>query len=519
MPPTLRSWRALGVALALLLGLGLRFQGLDTKLFWHDEVYTRLFAAGVPAQEWKQILFSGQVLPLARVHALQQHRPDRSVVDTVRGLARDEPQHPPVYYVLARAWVSLLGGGVATLRALSALASLLSLPASFWLCLELFRSRRIAWIGAALVALSPFLLLYAQEAREYALWTAFVAASCAALLRALRRSAQPGTPARQLAWAWATFSLLTTLGLYTSFSMAAVVLAQVIFVLLRFRLRPGRPALLCAASMAASALLFLPWALTLLRHYEAFQASMAWSRTISVPRLQLLGILAQNLGRPVVDLWPDYGSLGCALSTGVALLLLLAALAALLRWAPRPALLLLLLLLLLPVALLLVPDLLLGGIRSLSARYLSPSLLAVLLALAFLLGTERLDRRLRAGLGALVFGLCVASSLNNAGKQVVWTKGISVSLPQAAAAVNSSHNPLVVGHWEHHHPGNLLALCGLLQPGASVQLLPSEGEYRLPDHDGDIFLFSPPGWRREALGLPATLLVEDLHLQLWRLPR
>lgn len=38
----------------------------------------------------------------------------------------------------------------------------------------------------ALIAVSPFHVLYAQEAREYSLWTVTILLSSAALLRAMR---------------------------------------------------------------------------------------------------------------------------------------------------------------------------------------------------------------------------------------------------------------------------------------------------------------------------------------------
>ena len=39
----------------------------------------------------------------------------------------------------------------------------------YWLCLELFESSVTAWLAVAIIAISPFQIVYAQEARPYSL--------------------------------------------------------------------------------------------------------------------------------------------------------------------------------------------------------------------------------------------------------------------------------------------------------------------------------------------------------------
>jgi uncharacterized membrane protein len=489
-----RAWLCLLVVAVLL-----RFGSLTRHPIWHDEVYTRFFASGYQASDWKPVLFSGEPLPVEQVLAFQRAAPDRGVADTVLGLAADEPQHPPLYYVLVRLWVGLWGDGLFALRALSATVSLLALPAGAWLSLELFGSHRAAQTTAGLLAVSPFFVLYAQEAREYALWSALILACSAALCRALRSGS---------AGAWALYAGLGALLLYTSFSSVAVLLAHGLFVLLR-----GGPLRGAVLAWLGCGLLFLPWAAMLWRHWASFRASMAWASVTVVPRSELLSTLALNLTRPVLDLWPDLQTPGAI--PGVALGLLLVGLAlASLRRAPRDAGLLLGLLFAAPIALLLGPDLLLGGIRSVSTRYLTASLLAMLLALGAWLSAQR------PAYSALVLGLGLVSCLHNARQPSVWTKGVSASLPQVAALVNRAPQPLVVGNMERHHPGNLLALCWLLEPDARLQFLPPGAPYT--PQQGEVFLFSPiPPFLddlRQRLQLSPRPLYEDLHLSLWELP-
>ena len=509
-----------GVVLVLLAGLFFRFGGLDDRLFWHDEVYTKFFAAGHSSADWQAVVYTGDVFTASDVQELQRHDPSRSMGDTIRGLARDEPQHPPLYYLLARLHVSAFGDGTATLRALSAGLSLLALPVLFWLCVELFGERRIAWAAALLLAVSPFFVLYANEAREYALWSVLILASSAALVRATRITEARSKGA---AGAWALVSATVALSLYTSFSSAAVIIAQVGYVCVRSRLRITRASLMAAGAMAVAAMLFLPWALVLWARFDAFTASMAWSSTIVVPRSELLASLALNASRPYVDVGHRLQGGGEVAVVAGVVLLLLAALVELGRRATSQASALVLGLVAVPIGLLLVPDLLSGGIRSLSGRYLTPAWLGGLVAVAWLLGSEGPRTTLRRGLLAGVLTLAILSCVRNLGQETVWSQSISEEVPEAARLVAAASAPLVVANRELHYPGDLLAMALLLDPATKLQFAPLEGPYSLPEHAGDVFLFCPnaPFRRRleEEEDVTTELVLDHLHLQLWAVRR
>src|SRR5687767_7412626 len=96
-PSMLANRHLLAPLLAVVIGLGIffRFAGIDDKLVWHDEVYTRIFAAGYNSKDWNETLYSGRIVDVRAVQQYQHHNPERAVIDTVRGLAQDEPQHPP----------------------------------------------------------------------------------------------------------------------------------------------------------------------------------------------------------------------------------------------------------------------------------------------------------------------------------------------------------------------------------------------------------------------------------------
>jgi uncharacterized membrane protein len=482
----------------LVLGVAFRCYALDKPVFWHDEVYTTIFASGYQAEDWKAELFTGELLPAEKVLIFQQYSPEQGMLSTIWGLAQDEPQHPPLYYLLLRAWCGIWGTDVEMIRALSVLFGVLALPALYWLGMGLSERKEVAETGVKLLAVSPFFVLYSQEAREYALWAFLSILSCAALLRAFRV---------RTVWAWGLFSLFTVLSLYTSFSAVGVILAQILLVIIQERGRFTRAGLEAVGAFAVAAVGFLPWGWLLYQHFEAFQISMAWSKSIVVPRTELVGSLILSLTRPLLDPGVDSGSP----ASGLLILLGLLLIARAFQKGKNP---LALLLLLVPIGLLFVPDLLFGGIRSLSTRYLTPSLLGVELACACWLADRVWKRRLVLGMGIL-------SCWYNAGQESSWIKGVSRSLPEAAGLINEAEQPVVVGNMEQHHPGNLLALARLVKPETKLQFLTPEqvnsGQYQLPE--GDVFLFGPIPQFIETVAAQAKvkLLLEDPYLSLYRI--
>jgi len=83
------------------------------------------------------------------------------------GFTLEEDRLPPLYYLMLKGWTSLFGFSEASVRGLSVLFGLLLLPVVASIAKLLF-NRPVALIAAALVALNPFLIWYAQEARMYA---------------------------------------------------------------------------------------------------------------------------------------------------------------------------------------------------------------------------------------------------------------------------------------------------------------------------------------------------------------
>ncbi len=115
-------------------------------------------------------------------------------------------QHPPLYYLLLHYWIAHNGDTPYYARQLSALFGTVTIPIIYLI------GKRISgdvagWAAAAFLALSPFNIYFAQEARMYTLLTFNAAAAIYALVRLLTdpRAARPiGSQFREYLQVWRT---------------------------------------------------------------------------------------------------------------------------------------------------------------------------------------------------------------------------------------------------------------------------------------------------------------------------
>ncbi len=75
---------------------------------------------------------------------------------------------PPLYYALLHLWMSVFGTSEPATHMLSVAFALATVPVAFWAGRSLW-GRRAGWIAVALVAVNPFLAMYANETRMYTL--------------------------------------------------------------------------------------------------------------------------------------------------------------------------------------------------------------------------------------------------------------------------------------------------------------------------------------------------------------
>ncbi|MEO1148291.1 MAG: glycosyltransferase family 39 protein [Cyanobacteria bacterium J06638_22] len=471
----------------LVFGIFFRLVNLEGKVFWVDEAFTAFRVSGYTEAE---VLQAWAEEPLTTVGELAQYQfpsTERSVVGTVRGLATAEPQLPPLYFVLTRWWVMLFGDSVAVMRSFGAIASLATLPLLALLCQALFPARITAYIAVCLMAVSPFQIIYAQEARPYSLWTLLTVAACWALLRAIRQNRWND---------WVLYGVILALSFYTFLYTLFVAIAHGIFMVWHRRSQLSAFAL----SLGGALLAFAPWMVAIALHWQQGLQLASWQRQPAPQGFLALPVAwVLHLTRTFLDFDQPYGfGLDRLFPYGLVVLVVLVgvgyALALGRKTAPTETWHFLLLLLLVPALGVILPDLLTGGQQSTVSRYFVPCWVALLLLVAHALSeaiAARLGRLALAGLLTLSILSCGTSALDS-----TWWNKEGGYIPFVANSINQTENPLVVtvSDWW------LFSLAHDLRPETPFLILTNITEApNIPGGYRHHFLYSAPPTLQEAL--------------------
>ena len=216
----------------LAFALGVRLLGVMARPLWYDEAFSILFARQGPAA---------------------------MVLGTFgTGAAGAAEEHPLLYYLFLWVWMLVFGETPAVVRLFSIIFGLAIVWLVFRLSTDLFgeetaeSSKRspappVALLSAALVALAPFQIYYAQEVRMYAQLAALIVAAAWALWR--------GMHSRGWGW-WGLFALIAALAQYTH-SLAFIYLLVLALTPLLARRWHAVKAVAIAGLVAL--LLYLPW--------------------------------------------------------------------------------------------------------------------------------------------------------------------------------------------------------------------------------------------------------------------
>jgi uncharacterized membrane protein len=271
-----------------------------------------------------------------------------------------------------------------------------------------------------------------------------------------------------------------------------VMVAHALYLLWSRRAQPGAyPGALghTAWAFALALLAFTPWLLVMARGLGALTGFTGWMARPAGPG-ELTHAWLGHPNRLFVDLtaaepwWP----LG-ALLTGLLLTHTL-------RRIPAPARRFLLTLLVPPLLIAVLPDLLLGGVRSGETRYLLQALigleLAVAWSLAWWLGAGvAWQRASTAGAlgGLLLLGLASGWAIDRA--DTSWTKSFSAENAAFARLVNASERPLVLGAPSFVSAGEMISLSYLLGPQVRLLGIRKEREIPIPQGYSDLFLLLP----------------------------
>lgn len=485
------------VIVLLILGIFFRFANIDRKVYWFDETFTSLRISGYTEKEAIAQLCNGQQIGVEDLQKYQHPTPEKTLIDTLKSLASEDPQHPPLYYVMTRFWVQWFGSSVAVTRSLTALFSVLALPCIYWLCLELFNSSLVASVAVAVLAVSPFHVLYAQEAREYSLWTLTTLLSSATLLRAMRLKTK---------LSWGMYAVTVALGLYTFLFSGLVMVAHGVYVFAIERFRFTKRVIAYLLASLVGFLAFTPWLIVILSQSTQFNKTTGWTGEVKISRLALIKNWIVNLSYFFVDF--DYDGIRGAEGSWLKLLVSYSSpfilifvgysIYFLCRKSPKQVWLFVLTLIGMTALPLAIPDFISGGVRSQIPRYLIPCYLGIQLAVSYLLATQIFSTLTIATqklwqvvmvtlISAGVISIAIVSQT-----ETWWYKDLNLYTPQVVRIINQTSRPLLITSCEGTWPlGDEMALSHRLDPKVRLLLVNESNVPQIPNTFSDVFFYNP----------------------------
>ncbi|MDB9373154.1 glycosyltransferase family 39 protein [Nodularia sphaerocarpa] len=502
------SWLRFVIIFLLAMGILFRFVNLEGKVYSHDETYTSLRISGYTVDEVKQQIFNGGVISKEGFARFQETHLEKGFSDTIMSLATEDPQHPPLYYLIVRLWVQIFGNSVTAIRSLSAVISLLVFPCIYWLCRELFNvPLSIPWLAIALMAISPIYMLYAQEARVDILWLVTIILCSASLLRAMRLESEynelaPGQQIPDRFATWGIYVVTLTLSLYTSLSSVFLAVAQGIYVITttRFQLTETVRAYLIASSLGFLA--FMPWMMIVVANLFEFLISADVIKK-ETSEISLIPLWLMQVSRIFFDLnFSLENPLGYLIGL-IFLTIVGYAIYFLCGTTNYKTWFFVLILIIVPVIPKVLQIVFPGGIFSSSETNLISAYLGIQLAVAYLLATEIYNeivsrRRIWQVILVLIIVCGLVSSRVSYEAETWWNQGISYGNPQVAEIINQAESPLLISDAEGINYGNVFSLSYLVQPKVRFQLVKAQDIPDIPAGFTDIFLLNPSDtWRGE----------------------
>jgi len=539
-----RNWLGFLIIAVLVIGILFRFANLDRKFYWIDETYTSLRVSGyTEAEMLADISYQKITLP-SDLQKYQQINVETNLTDTLHSLVTEDPQHPPLYYILARHWAQWFGTSVAAMRSLAAVISLLVFPAIYWLAWELFESSAVGWMAIAIFAISPYHILFAQEARQYSLWTVTTILSSAALLRAMRPESNQNAIA--LVARWALYAVTAAMGLYTHLLFVCVAAAHAIYVAVIANWRDVKTFIAYYVASLIAWIASIPFLVNSVENLNQIRSTTAWAEQKNLLRLvsRWVGSISIGFFDIGIDGSANATQLALVIPVGIMILALVGyAIYFLYRHTPKRVWLLILLLIATTALFLAVPDILKGGRRSTNPRYLVPCYVGIQLAVAYLLSAKisnnfQQSKQQQLWKIAIVSLFCAGIISGGVSSQADswWNKGsgwLRAEL-EVASTVNQARNPLIISDANIAY---IMPLSYRLQPKVKLLIEPrcytscyknrelarkKPQPPKIPGGFGELFLYRPSSTLRSAIeqqNYQIDPAVGNVELNLWKITK
>jgi len=247
----------------ILVGVLLKFHGLEERFFWLDEIYTIYHTSGINTGEFLEQVPSDTIVNISYYNNLLNLNNGQHTVRTQLSGLSQMTQLSPLHYVLLVFWHRIVGADYLDYRLFTILIFLLTLPLLYALSRFLFKSRLAGLIATSLYAVSPFMHTYAQDARYYILWAFSMILTHYLLLKVLNKNT--------IKW-WIIYSLAAIISLYVSTLSGLILLGHFMYILFFYK----KLWLRYSISTFFVLLLYVPWLIDIVNSSEEIFSSLSW---------------------------------------------------------------------------------------------------------------------------------------------------------------------------------------------------------------------------------------------------
>ena len=347
-----------------------------------------------------------------------------------------------------------------------------------------------AWLAVAIIAVSPFQIVYAQEARPYSLFVMLILLSSAVLLRGMRLKTNSS---------WAIYAVTLVLGFYSYLLFGIVAIGHGIYVVIIEKFRFNKNLIGYLLALIAGLIALSPWIIAFLRNFGNANDKTSWL-SVRRPVSELINHWALNISNQFFDVG-FYLKLprSYLISTLPVILIILIMVGysfyLLVNKKTTRVWLFVVTLTFMIVGIILPADLIRGGIRSITSRYMIPCYLGIQISVAYLFTqvqfTIQLQKLWRIALVVLL-SIGIASCCLYVSADNWWNKSGSLLNVSIARTFNSASKPLIITEFSEYlvwDIGNLLAMSHLIDPKAKF-LLMSPKNVEIPGNFNEIFLYS-----------------------------
>lgn len=241
----------------------LKFDAIDSRYYWWDEVSTILHTSGITGSEYLEILPENEIKNITYYNnLLHLNNHNYTIASQLKGIWNMTNLNP-LHYAILVFWHRLVGDEDIHYRLFNIFMLILTLPFLFLLCKLLFKSSLAGWIAISILSVSPFFHNYSIEARYNILCTFLIILNQYIFLKAITK--------RRYVW-WIGYALSGIFLWYSSFTLSLIFLGHFIYILIYER-KSLITYVICSAIIF---LAYLPWIISIMNNSNEINNALQW---------------------------------------------------------------------------------------------------------------------------------------------------------------------------------------------------------------------------------------------------